>query len=257
MAMSSLFLRSVQQKCSVQLAQAMRRLPADSEQGVTLVECLVAIAALALAGAMIAPPLFVTAATRLQNQRAEQAMQIAQGEIDRVRFLVERGRHYPASLPSISPSSTLSDTPAPTGFSQYIVSPNTSASCLNQFNSPTTPAYPTALPADKAIKVDVNGDCKEDFMMQVIRTAGVTTPVSVTNGRPKEFDILVRVYASPAFDNFGGLGIKPASLQFTNGEGNQRVLPLAVLSTKVYWSDKNFSICSFQRSRPQGCPFDN
>jgi type II secretory pathway pseudopilin PulG len=253
MSTSSLFLQSAQQKCLARLAQAVwRSSNSASEQGVTLVECLVAIAALALAGAMIAPPLFVTAATRLQNQRAEQAMQIAQGEIDRVRFLVERGLHVQSRLPATTGSTTLSSTPAPTGFAQYIVSPNDS--CPSQFNR-STGSYPAALPIDKAMKVDTNGDCNPDFMMQVFRTNVPPVSPEPANGRPREFDIMVRVYANPAFDNFGNLQTTPASLQFTTGEGNQRVRPLAVLSTKVYWSDKNFSLCAFQRTQPGGCNF--
>jgi len=62
-----------------------------SESGLTLMECVVAIAVVALAGALITPPLFLAAATRVQNRRSEQALQIAQGEIDRIRTL-EIGR---------------------------------------------------------------------------------------------------------------------------------------------------------------------
>ena len=62
-----------------------------SEDGLTLLECLVAIAVIALTGAMIGPPLVMAAATRVQNRRAEQALQLAQGEVDRIRAMVIRG----------------------------------------------------------------------------------------------------------------------------------------------------------------------
>ncbi len=62
-----------------------------SEEGVSLIEALVGIMIITLVLSASAPPILLAAATRIQNQRAEQAMQIAQRELDRVRLLIEQG----------------------------------------------------------------------------------------------------------------------------------------------------------------------
>lgn len=232
-------------------------LPDSSNQGVTLVECIVAIAAIALASAMIAPPLFIAAATRLQNQRAEQALQIAQGEVDRIRFLVNRKQHTVAHLPvnSTTGAAGFAATAAPTRITSYVKTDK--ASCPNQYTNQQFTPY-------LALQVDVNGDCKGDFIVQEFRTEG-RTPVSegtdpitqpVAQRKPSSFCFMVRVYAAAASDYLqqgGTLQITPASLQFTNGEGNQKIRPLAVLTTPVIWSDQSFSS---QEARDSGsiCP---
>jgi len=72
----------------------------SSESGVTLLECLIGIAVIAITATLILPPLFIASASRVQNRRAEQAFQIAQDEIDRIQTLVASGRHDPANLPA-------------------------------------------------------------------------------------------------------------------------------------------------------------
>jgi prepilin-type N-terminal cleavage/methylation domain-containing protein len=218
--------------------------PSAPNQGVTLMECLVAIAVIALTSAMIAPPLFIAAATRMQNQRGEQALQIAQGELERIRFLVERGLHTPARLPAVSSVANLANTPPPTGiFTSAMKSIN--ANCPGAYNDQQ---YPINL----ALPVDTNGDCRTDFIVQLFRnqgripTAETPPPNGQGQGRPGEFRAYVRVYASSAVGNWTNLQTTPASLQFTSGEGNQRVRPLAVLTTQINWSDRNFSLCQFQ-----------
>lgn len=236
------------------LTSTQDRLPDSSNRGVTLVECIVAIAAIALASAMIAPPLFIAAATRLQNQRAEQALQIAQGEVDRIRFLVNRKQHTVANLPvnSTTGAAGFAATAAPTGITPYVKTDK--ASCPNQYtNQQFTPAL--------ALQVDVNGDCKGDFIVQEFRTQGRTSPLDsgiaiADDRRLSSFCFMVRVYAAVASDYLqqgGTLQIAPASLQFTNGEGNQKIRPLAVLTTPVIWSDQSFSS---QEARDSGsiCP---
>ncbi|NET10377.1 MAG: type II secretion system protein, partial [Symploca sp. SIO2B6] len=73
----------------------------SSEEGLTLLECVVAIAVIALTGAMIGPPLVMAAATRVQNRRAEQAQQLAQGEVDRIRAMVIQGNATAELLPKL------------------------------------------------------------------------------------------------------------------------------------------------------------
>jgi type II secretory pathway pseudopilin PulG len=196
----------------------------------------VAIAVIALTSALITPPLFLAAATRLQNQRAEQAMQIAQGEIDRIRFLVERNQHKFSKLPAIS--TNLTATPAPDGLVENFLK-SSNGGCPTPYNDEQ---YPVNL----ALPVDLDGDCESDFMVQIFRTAGTPPGLVAADDRPNTFCLMVRVYARPAIDNLLETGgeplIKdPASLQFTTGSGNQATQPLAVLTTPIFWSDQSFS----------------
>lgn len=71
----------------------VRALPAQnhSEAGLTLVECIMAIVVVGVVGAVIAPMMAISVATRVQSQRAEQSLALAQSEIDRVRIMFEQG----------------------------------------------------------------------------------------------------------------------------------------------------------------------
>ncbi len=70
-------------------------------QGFTLVESLMGIVVISVVAVVITPPIVISTATRVQNRRAEQAMQLAQAEVDRTRVFVEQGGNYTAKLPYI------------------------------------------------------------------------------------------------------------------------------------------------------------
>ncbi|MEB3357311.1 MAG: prepilin-type N-terminal cleavage/methylation domain-containing protein [Synechococcales bacterium] len=220
------------------------------EQGLTLMECIVAIAVIAVTGAVIAPPLLLATATRLQNQRAEQALQIAQGEVDRIQTLVNRGAHKAGILPAVAglaANESLSDQDAPGSSSGILKSINPTATCSG------TAYTGQQIAANKALEVDLNGDCRTDFIVQAFRwgdeySAAETAIPTAADRRPSEFELMVRVYAASAAGNFGNLGTAPASLQFTSGEGNQRERPLAVLSTRITWSDRDDSLLCYHSS---------
>ncbi|MGJ3247534.1 MAG: type II secretion system protein [Elainellaceae cyanobacterium] len=208
------------------------------EAGLTLLECLVAIAVIALTGAMVGPPLLLATATRIQNQRAEQALQIAQGEVDRVRSRVERGEHTPTNLPAAAGNPTSLET---------VATPASVASALKSVSSTCSTYAGTQIPLNQALQIDVDGDCQPDFLMQVFRTRGtVSQREQVGRNRPGEFDLMVRVYAAIAQTNLGNLDNEPASLRFTSGEGNQRSRPLAVLATQITWSESDNSLFCYQ-----------
>ncbi|NEQ25007.1 MAG: type II secretion system protein [Microcoleus sp. SIO2G3] len=225
-------------------------------QGITLVECLMAITVIAITTAMITPPLFIAAATRLQNQRAEQAMQIAQGEVDRVRFLVERQRHTPARLPAVVTAVPIGNAGAPSGATGLSASIQSKATCPNAYNG-------QPLAATQALQVDDTGDCQADFAVQMFRTEGQTfaSERSLAAGdgrlnRPSNFCLVVRVYGKPAINTLnsgGALDTKPASIRFTNGEGNSRTQPLAVITTPMIWGDRSFSSGQLQASGGNIC----
>ncbi|MGJ3251101.1 MAG: type II secretion system protein [Elainellaceae cyanobacterium] len=209
------------------------------EAGLTLLECLVAIAVIALTGAMVGPPLLLATATRIQNQRAEQALQIGQGEVDRVRSLVERGEHTPTNLPAaVAGNPTNLDT---------ATTPASVVGALKSVSSTCSTYTGAQIPVDRALQIDVDGDCQPDFLMQVFRTRGtVSQREQVGRNRPGEFGLMVRVYAAIAQTNLGNLDKEPASLRFTSGEGNQRSRPLAVLTTQITWSESDNSLFCYQ-----------
>ncbi|HHP7246168.1 MAG TPA: type II secretion system protein [Elainellaceae cyanobacterium] len=208
------------------------------EAGLTLLECLVAIAVIALTGAMVGPPLLLATATRIQNQRAEQALQIAQGEVDRVRSLVERGEHTPTNLPAAASGNPALNT---------IATPASVVGSLKSVSSTCSTYTGAQIPINRALQIDIDGDCQSDFLMQVFRTSGtVSQREQVGRNRPGEFDLMVRVYAAIAQTNLGNLDTEPASLRFTSGEGNQRSRPLAVLTTQITWSESDNSLFCYQ-----------
>jgi prepilin-type N-terminal cleavage/methylation domain-containing protein len=216
------------------------------EQGLTLLECLMAIVVIGLTVAMIAPPLVIAAATRVQNRRAEQALQIAQGEVDRVRAMVAKDQHTPARLPAITnpPGGNLQAVAAPASlYTQFRKSPGSCGTYNGQ-----------QIPVNQTLRVDVDGDCKDDFIMQVFRTQGNTNNSEITQGtnRPSEFQMGVRVYSILADGNWSNLQTLPASLQLTNGEGKQRSRPLAVLYTPFASSDQSDSLCFYQQGQNLG-----
>lgn len=208
----------------------------NANQGLTLMECLVAISVIALTSAMIGPPLVLAAATRLQNRRVEQAIQLAQGEIDRVRTMVTRSEHARNVLPGVTGAANLDAQAAPTA----------QLGLMESVNSSCPSAYGEApVPVNQALPIDMDGDCETDFLMQVFRDAGEFSTQEANRGntgRPNTFNMMVRVYAANASQNFGNLGTEPASLRFTSGEGNQRERPLAVITSEMSWSEADGSL---------------
>lgn len=211
----------------------------------TLIECLVAISIIALTSAMIGPPLVLAAATRLQNRRVEQSIQVAQAEIDRIRTLVSLTDYDEAGLPAITSATDLQDQAGPSSTFNAIDSVN--ASCLQD------PYGGEQVDLTKALPVDLDGDCEADFLVQTFRTDGTFRLPDRDNrfdedgnntgvARPMTFTVMVRVYAASAASNYGSLGTEPASLQFTSGEGNQRERPLTVLTSDMSLSDTDRSL---------------
>ena len=236
----------------------------SSEQGLTILECLIAVAVLGLTVGLVLPPLVIASATRVQTRRAEQALQLAQGEVDRIRVLVERSQHQIANLPATIPENR-PDLNRP---DLENVDPPTTT--LNQLKSPSACNRYTGqrLNVNQALMIDVDGDCNADFMMQVFRTPdlpGSTISQTEDNlgqqGRPSDFRVGVRVYsiaagrgnATQAYRTPGqaltGLLTEPASLSLTSGEQNQLRRPLAVLYTRMSWGDQDGTLCGYHGQR--------
>lgn len=192
--------------------------------GLTLLECLVAISVIGLSSALIAPVMLFSVATRVQSQKAEQALQLAQLEIDSIRVEVERGDYkkfiegYPKTPKSVI---EISQTDVPTILDSKLSSTN-----------------------EKVAKiVDIDKDTKPDFAIQVFRTGGV----NAADGTPRVFRVGVRVYDYNAVKkNSGSLLKEKASLSFTSGEGQRGLRPLAILYSDVTSSDQQLSLCNYR-----------
>ncbi|NJM96621.1 MAG: type II secretion system protein [Phormidesmis sp. RL_2_1] len=198
---------------------------AVNDNGLTLIECLVAIAVIGMTTAVIAPVMVFSIATRVQSQKAEQALQVAQGEIEKIRLLVERGGDYSVPLASYPSTSIVS-----------IASTAGPISTAAAFNSTTTNVA-------KLVNVDSNAD--NEFAVQVFRSVGSTPTGSPV---PIAFDVGVRVYDTRAFQaNSTNLATSTASLSFTSGEGQRGSRPLAVIYTSFLKGDRDGSLCNYWR----------
>lgn len=203
----------------------------SSESGLTLIECLVAIMVIALAIATTAPMMVFSVATRIQNQKVEQALQLAQGEIDKVRLAVEQGGDYGDRLLELSlPSSTAAtafEIPPPTTF------------VANNSSSVTA--------VTDARRIDTDGDGDDDFAIQLFRTQGIEVAPAASGvaDTPVAFEVGVRVYDARAENNLGSLVKEDGSLTFTSSEGNRGTAPLAVLYSQITQGDRDGALCKY------------
>jgi prepilin-type N-terminal cleavage/methylation domain-containing protein len=186
------------------------------QQGFTLIECLVAIIMVALVTSAIAPALVISVATRVHSQKAEQALALAQSEIERTRVLVERGDYAVADLPPLAAGTADADViiaPAPTALGAGAAS------------------------ATRATPIYLDGDDDPDFFVQRYRATG---QVDAT-GIPIAFAMGVRVYDRAAT---GTLSTDPASLAITGSNSGRSTRPMAALYTTIAASDQGDSLCN-------------
>jgi type II secretory pathway pseudopilin PulG len=213
----------------------------SQESGLTLIECLVAIVMVALIGAIIAPAMVLSVATRVQSQRASQALDLAQSEIDKIRVLIERGDDYVAELPPTIPVGTLDDERE-----LALVDGPDSLVALDE-RTVYTEAFP----------IDIDDDGDDDFAIQSFRTPGKQDSAS----NPVAFVMGVRVYDSDTVDNAdSNLPTELASLSMTSGEGERTDRPLATLYSSIALSEDGKAFCNYidylssaTVSPPSGC----
>ncbi|MEO1620736.1 MAG: prepilin-type N-terminal cleavage/methylation domain-containing protein [Cyanobacteria bacterium J06632_3] len=208
----------------------------SAEAGLTLIECLVAIVVIAIATATIAPMMVFAVATRVQNQKTEQALQIAQGELDKVRLVVEQGGDYGDRLTDIG----------------LIAVATSTASTITTVNAPTrfVASVPDVTNATDARVIDTDGDGDNDFAIQLFRNTGIEvasqTP-GVTASTPVVFNVGTRVYDIRSEPNAstGNLLTSEARLTFTSGNGDRSLSPLAVLYGQIAQGDRDGSLCQY------------
>lgn len=200
-----------------------------SDQGATLIEALMALIVATILLSFITPLIFLAVATRVQNRRAEQAMEIAQSEIDQVQVLMAQGVEV-ANEDQLPPEAS-----------------GVTVSQVAGFAAPTAIASSTPVPATQVEEVDFDKDGDADFLRQSFRDSGVRFDQGPTAGQLAVFRMGVRVYSIAAAENLGSLQTTPASLQFTSGLGKQKVQPLAVLYTEVSRSDVKLSLTLYEQ----------
>ena len=221
------------------------------QAGLTLLECLVAIAVIASTIGVIAPVVILSVATRVQNQRFEQAAQLAQAEVTKVRVMVARDAEYTAEIDERVAQAAVD-------VKMEDVGPPTSL----VYTPPSTPSVGTAT------AIDINNDGDSDFVVQLFRTNNEDDGVGDTDdnndivvsdsGEITAFDLGVRVYryksAKEVLDASGTLGTERASLSFTSGEGQSSTRPLAVLYSNIVKSDEQESLCDYHAYTSSSTP---
>ena len=209
----------------------VRRVPNRNKhnQGLTLLESLVAIVVIAVSMAATAPLIVLAVGTRVQNQRSDQAMQLAQAEIDRLRLIVERGdRDSIGAVNALVPAAPNTVVSVP-DFEVGVPAPESVSTVLY------TSDYNYANP------VDVDNDGVTDFAVQLFRNTTSTTTTGVA------LDFGVRVYRATAIENYTAaqLATDSANLGLTAGEGNSGRAPLAVVYTTAFKSNAESSLCDY------------
>lgn len=189
-----------------------------TEEGLTLIESLAAVVILAISVVAISPPIALSIAARVRAHRAQQAMQLAQGEIDRVRLFIENNENTlgdkEADLPPDLGKIKRQDIPVST--------PN-----------PTNPCHENL--SDSWCHVHLDDDGEWDMAIQRVRTFTQTDKtISGPSNRVAAFVMTVRVYTRGSIDS-GNLQSPPsgtASLALSAAT-SQSSLPLAAFSVPI------------------------
>ncbi len=185
-------------------------------QGVSLLEVLVAMLVVTAVLASITPSIFLAVATRVQARRAEQALQLAQQEVERVRLLMNQPNDA-AYLNQQLPASAAGDV------RNFAVPASFVTTCSAQ-PCPITEALISS--------------SSDQFAVQMFRdNPGI---VNSATGELQGFRVGVRVYSTDARLGNGF----PANLQrntkgigLTTAQGNRLYYPLAALYVEISKGD--------------------
>ena len=152
------------------------------------------------------------------THKAEVAFQLVQGEVDRVRLWVERSHNVPDDL-SIFNGNSLMKLPAPTAINnRFLLSFGSACSGSSDREN-------MSIAVNELLRVDIDQDCKADFLLQVART-------QETRGKAfssKKNSVLVRVYSSMAEADISSLKTEPIFLNSPFNLTAKDLRPLDVL----------------------------
>lgn len=208
-----------------------------NNKGLTLIECLVAIVVIGTTTAAIGPMMIFSVATRVQNQKTEQALQLAQGEIDKVRLVIEQGGDYGDKLNNLKLFKSTGSFASTNATAASVLPPNS-----------FIPSTATVGNERQARLIDIDGNGSNDFAIQLFRTPGLEVraqTAGITASTPVVFNLGVRVYDARADST--ALTTSTASLTFTSGEGQRRQRPLAVIYSQIGQGDRDASLCQYWR----------
>lgn len=212
--------------------------PPNSEQGLTLLEVMASMVMISVILVAMAPPLLLSAATRVKMRRASQAQLIAQEEVNRVQGVMARSRDEKLPTDPADCDPTESDCTY-VGLPETILDDDT----LEAFAAPDS--------SSEVEKIDVDDDGNPDFFVQTFREEGAVFTAGNRTCEPAIFRMGVRVYSIVAEDNLeeteeGNLETEPISLQMTSGLQGQTTQPMAVLFTEISRSDMERSLGAYQ-----------
>lgn len=216
----------------------------STEQGLTLLECLVAIMVAAAIVTAISPALLIAFASRVQSYKADQAMKLAQGEIDRVRSVIEKGDYSGDWTEQLPPRIT-----AEAGaFNADLNQVGAPRPAENMGACPQLNVQGNATPT-RWCTVDINGDGNWDLGVQTFRSNTPSNTYAAAGNRPIAFLMGVRVYTrtaltSPSSKLVDPPGRKNASLGLTAGESLS--LPIVTRYEPIVRSDlaiSRFAYC--------------
>lgn len=219
--------------------------PYKGEEGLTLIESLVGIMVVTVIITLITPPLIIAYASRLQNYRADQAMKLAQGEIERVRIQIERGDYDATKLPpSLAQTGAFNgDLDGIPAVDTNVKPPDDSKENLIKYSCPQLNVMgsdPNAV--RRFCVVDINGDGIWDLAVQSFRSSTPPVTYEQANNKPVAFLMGVRVYSRGSIDAnvlTPYPGRKTVSLGLKNGQSVS--LPLVTRYVPIVKSDLNIS----------------
>lgn len=227
---------------------------AEPDEGLTLLEALVAIVVLTLVLGSIATPILITTASRVQNRKAGQAQQIAQFFTENTRIqmsLVDTWTYSGTETidPATVSPSTLTYSPAgaipPFSSTSLIANvPPPSSLCTDSSgNTVIVQSFSTTETCSETelFGYDLDQDGAEDFYVQMFRAADT---ISAVSDEVIGFDMGVRVYSVDAIDSLGSLTYSQQTLGFTSSRGKPEE-PVVVAYTSVYRGEEEDALIAF------------
>lgn len=204
--------------------------PQHFNQGLTLMECVIAILVVNLGVAMLAAPLLMVAATRLRNDRINQATELARAEVDRLRVMMEQGIEIRDTMASVlPPESSVRVTLDQANRLSQQPAPNSLADCSGSLGLPSS--------ANEACYRRLNNT---EFAVQVYRGQLNVNSAGLVLAYP----VQVRVYSAqavPVTSSETPIGEEPAAM--TSSMVGAETRPLAVLTTQIIRSDSAQTLC--------------